>query len=152
MPAQVITDEIVKIVAAALRDDITLTLPGACMRAEAQRAYNAIKQAMVRVRQDKATDEEVERIAPIIEAIEYQCSQLVNSGLEAAAANGRTGFYEFLLSRKNRTEYGAEQKMELVGKDGADLIQRIDNELRGMPVKDLLNMAIGAEKAAKEGE
>jgi hypothetical protein len=151
MTAPVVTPELVKLIAGILRADVTLTLPAACMRAEAPRAYNAIKNAMWRVRTDKATDDEVERVAPIIEAIEHQCSQLVRDGLGAAAENQRTGFYEFLLRCRNRSEYGNEQKVELTGKDGSDLIQRIDNELSGKSAREVLDIAIGAEKAAKEG-
>lgn len=151
IPPQRLTAETIADVAKLLREDVTMTVVGACLKAGYPKAANAIRQALWRIRQGQASDEQVELLSPLLAAVEGQCQGLVKRGLDLVAKGNRTGFIEYLLEAKMPLEYGRRQKVEVTGKDGDDLVKEIDAELVKKTVKDLLEVAITADKVAKDG-
>jgi hypothetical protein len=129
-------------IAAFLDECIETTVPGACLKAGVPQAYNSLKQAMWRIAHDKATDEEVEFLAPILLAKQLQCEKIVKAGWYAAASGGRTGYYEWLASNRDRSEYGKQQQIALTNADGSDLSSKSPREL--------LEMLGELDKVAKE--
>lgn len=141
----VVTAPVIAAVAAELRaKPDSLFLP-ACIEAGHARAHNSLKQAIWRVRHDKATDEEVELIAPILSALAYQAQALVKLGDDAAKEDRRTSWYEFRLERGHAFDFGKQQKFEVTGKDGEQLGASVDD------MRTLLDVYIKASKDAKEG-
>lgn len=141
----VVTADVIGAVAAELRAHTTRTMLAACIEAGHARAHNSLKQGIWRVRHDKASDDEVELLAPILSALAYQASELVRMGGEAAADDKKTSWYEFLLERSHRYEYGRNQQVEVTGKDGEQLGASVDD------MRTLLDVYIKASKDAKEG-
>lgn len=141
----VVTAPVIAAVAAELRAKPGCTMLAACIESGQARAHNSLRQGVWRVRHDKATDEEVELLAPILSALAYQASELVRMGHVAAEDDKKTGWYEYLLERCHSFDYGKQQKLEVTGKDGEQLGASVDD------MRTLLDVYIKASKDAKEG-
>lgn len=107
-------------VAKRLMDDAKLTLLAACIDSGlTAKQYQAIKRACSRVRKDDyASEDMVERILPIMRAIDKQCEKLLESGELLALEGKSASFYSWWLEKKSPTEYGARTRTELTGEDG----------------------------------
>jgi len=140
-----LTNAIIAAIAEKVSGSVGMTVTGACVELGYAKYRNTIKQAMWRVQHDKASDDEMEKFAPLIKAIEANCRQLMESGLGQEVMGQRTAMVQFVLEKLNPCEYGKSlQKVALTDSDGNDLVNKSPKELLAM-MADLEKIAKGDE-------
>jgi hypothetical protein len=143
-PNAILTAAAIQDVAAKLREDKTLTFMFACMQAGHSRIYNTLKQAVWRVRHDKASDVEVEMLAPLFEALAWQQKELTSDGMVNETMGHGTTMARFLLERLHRYDFGDNKTVAVTNADGDDLFAK-------MPADRLLETFLAAKKIAEDG-
>ena len=137
-------------VAEKLRGDAKLTLLAACIDVGlTSKQYTAIKTAMHRVRKGgegqghAASEEMVERILPILRAVDQQCEKLLDTAELLAGEGKSANLYTWLLEKKNRHEYGNITRTEHTGEDGEAIKV---NGMAGKTDEELIELMLKATK------
>lgn len=120
----VLTVELMARVAELLDADDMLTVMAACIDAGA--SWGAVKIAMMRFRDGTGG----ELAAPVVRAVERQCSRLLERGEGLANGGTSASWYQWRLETKHPTQYGRKQGLEVSGQlDTSALANKSDAEL-----------------------
>lgn len=120
---RVFTREDAERIAALLQANKRLTLLAACIDAGMGDHYHAIRKAANRARKgpspgDKNGHADMNRIGPIVRAIEKQCEEIVEDAESLARTGKSTNMHIWWAEVKNPAEYGRKNRTEITGEDG----------------------------------